>query len=210
MSQKKKALVLVYNGMSLSEISLLTASLTVSQPIEDSWVIDTVGSNELKMVTTEDGFQVMPNKVFSGIDFSGYELVVLTGIINPYPIVEDQDLIAFLGLLNEMPKRPLIASISSSPMLLAKSGILDKVKFTSGLFEETLDEFDYLHKENIIRQPVVYDEEYRVVTGIGFAYREFAVKVAELMGHDDAKRRLAGVRQDRSYTEEELTFYRDR
>ena len=42
--KKNKALVLVYNGMSLSEITLLTDYLTVFQPWEEWWDIDTVGS----------------------------------------------------------------------------------------------------------------------------------------------------------------------
>lgn len=37
--------------------------------------------------------------------------------------------------------------MSSSPMLLAKTGILKDVKFTSGLFEETLNEFDFLKRK---------------------------------------------------------------
>ncbi len=207
MMVQRKALFLVYDGMSLSEVTLLADFLKVFQPCEDAWEIDTVGSRDKRMVTSEESFQIVPNKSFDEILFSDYEVIVLTGNINPYTIAEDKELISFLSRLVDVDKRPLIAAISSAPMFLAKSGVLEGVRFTSGLFEETLDAFNFFEKENIVRKPVVYDKEHHIVTGIGFAYREFAVKVAELLGYDDAARRLSGVRVDREYTPEELTFY---
>lgn len=203
---KEKALVIVYDGMSLSEITLLTDYLTVFQPWGNWWDIDTVGSNNKEMIKTEDSFQIVPNKSFNQIDLTDYKLVILTGIMNPYPIVEDKELIEFLKQLWEKKKRPLIASISSSPILLAKEGVLAGVKFTSGLFEETIDEFDFIERENIIRQPVVYDKENNIITAIGFAYREFAVQVAQILGFDIPNDMFSGV-GDKTYTDEELTFF---
>ena len=167
---KKKALVLIYQGMSLSEINLLTNFLTIYQPIEEEWQIDTVGA-EREPYETEDQFLVTPKMIFDEINFADYEIIILPGIINPYPVAEDQRVIDFLKPLATMKKRPLISSMSSSPMLLAKAGVLKNVKFSSGLFEETLNEFDYLEKENIVRQPLVYDEKYNIITAIGFAFR---------------------------------------
>ena len=205
---KRKALFLVYDGMSLSEVTLLADFLTAFQPCESSWQIDTAGSKDKKIVTTEESFQVLPNKSFEEVDFSDYEVIILTGNINPYPIAEDIDLIEFLKKMNGLSNRPLIAAISSAPMFLAKAGVLEGVKFTSGLFEETLNEFDFFDKQNIVRKPVVFDKEKNIVTAIGFAYREFAVKVAELLSYENAERSLAGPRKDREYTDEELTFNR--
>ncbi|WP_126806237.1 DJ-1/PfpI family protein [Vagococcus elongatus] len=208
MVANKKALVFVYDGMSLSEIALLTDFLTAFQSSEHSWKIDTVSSKNPRMIKTEDSFQIIPNKIFSEIDFMDYQVIIFSGIIDPYSIANDLDLINFIKPLANLTDRPLIAAISSAPMLLAKAEILKGVKFTSGLFEEALDEFDFFDKANIIRKPVVYDEKNNIVTAIGFAYREFAVKVAELLGFENAERRLAGVRTDRPYTDEELTFYK--
>ena len=205
--KKNKALVLVYNGMSLSEITLLTDYLTVFQPWEEWWDIDTIGSINKEMIKTEDSFQIVPNKSFNEINFEDYNLIILSGIMNPYPIAEDKALIEFLKPLKKMSNRPLIASISSSPMLLAKSGILEGVKFTSGLFEETLNEFDFFEKKNIIRQPVVYDKKNNIITAIGFAYREFAVQTAQILGFDLPDDKFSGPIQDKLYTEEKLTFY---
>lgn len=193
--------------MSLSEITLLTDFLTVFQPWEEWWDIDTVSSKEINMIKTEDSFQIVPSKTFEDINFDNYKVIILSGIMNPYPIAEDKELIEFLKPLSDMVNRPLIAAISSAPMLLAKSGVLKGVKFTSGLFEETLNEFDFFEKENIVRKPVVYDKENNIITSIGFAYREFAVLTAQILGFDLPDDKFSGARKDRPYTDEELTFY---
>lgn len=177
---KRKALVLIYEGLSISEITLLTNYLTIYQPIEDEWQIDTVGAEKISY-QSEDQFLLTSKMTFPEVDFNDYEIVILPGIINPYPVVDDQRIIDFLKPLPKMKNRPLISSMSSSPMLLAKAGILEGVKFTSGLFEETLDEFDYLEKENIVRQPIYYDEEHNILTAIGFAFREFAIESSRLI-----------------------------
>lgn len=206
--QAKKALVLIYNGMSLSEINLLTNYLTIYQPIDEEWQIDTVGADKIPY-QTEDQFLVTPTKVFDEVNFSEYAVIIFPGIINPYPVAEDNRIIEFLKPLAKMENRPLISSMSSSPMLLAKSGILDGVKFTSGLFEETLDEFDFFQKENIIRQPLVYDKKHNIMTAINFAFREFAIESAKILGFEINDDKFSGPRKNPPYTAEELTFYMD-
>jgi putative intracellular protease/amidase len=78
------------------------------------------------------------------------------GIINPLPALYDNKLINFLAELKN--RDILIASISSSPILLAKAGILDEVKFTAGFFMQMADTFEYINKKNFIHQPVVKDK----------------------------------------------------
>lgn len=206
---KKKALVLIYEGMSLSEITLLTNYLTIYQPIEDEWQIDTVGA-EKTVYQSEDQFLLTPKLIFPEVDFNDYEIIILPGIINPYPVAEDYRIIDFLKPLAKMKNRPLISSMSSSPMLLAKAGVLKGVQFTCGLFEETLDEFDYLEKKNLVRQPIYYDEEHNILTAIGFAFREFAIESASILGFDTNDNMFSGIRKDKPYTEEELTFYMEK
>lgn len=204
---RKKALVIIYESMSISEITLLTNYLTIYQPsIEDEWIIDTVGEH-LKPYKTEDQFQIIPTKKYTDIDFNDYKIIILPGIIMPFEIFAEDVHSDFLKPLKTMKNRPLIASISSSPALLAKAGILDGVKFTSGLFEETLNDLDYIQKENIVRQPIVTDEKHGIITAIGFAYKEFAIECARLLGFNISEKIFSGVRKEPPYTEEELTFY---
>lgn len=58
-----------------------------------------------------------------------------------------------INFLAELKNRNIInASISSSPILLAKAGILDEVKYTAGFFMQMTDIFEYINKNNFIHQ----------------------------------------------------------
>lgn len=192
----KKIAVIIYPYFSLQEITTLTSCLR-------TWFgkdIDYLGS-EIKIYESEDGFQVTPTKTFSDINLDDYNCVILPGIINPLPALYDNKLISFLAELKN--RDILIAAISSSPILLAKAGILDEVKFTAGFFMQMADVFEYINKKNFIHQPVVKDKN--IITAIGFAFREFAQLVLNELGLDVGESFMYPV--TKQYTEEELTFY---
>ena len=192
----EKIAVIIYPYFSLQEITTLTSCLKI-------WFgkdIDYLGS-QMKIYESEEGFQVMPTKIFNDVNLDDYNCVILPGIINPLPALYDNKLINFLaGLKN---RDILIASISSSPILLAKAGILDDVKFTAGFFMQMADTFEYINKKNFIHQPVVKDKN--IITAIGFAFREFAQSVLNELGLDVSEPFMWPV--TKQYTEEELTFY---
>lgn len=198
-----KALVITYPGFSLYEITCLTSYLTISLSNDNTWEIDKV-SNNLEPVISEDYFSVNPNKVFNEININDYQLIILPGIIDYTKVIDDENLINFIKRLNTTP-RPLIASISSSPILLAKSGILNGVKFTAGLYEETLEEYPYLSKDQLTRTPVYYDKSHQIITAIGFAYREFAIEVLKALNYDVQDTLFSGT-LIRKYTKEDLTY----
>ena len=100
-------------------------------------------------------------------------------------------------------KEIIIASISSSPILLGKAGILKNHKFCCGLFEEVMDEYPVVPRENIVRKPLY--EDGNLITAIGFAFREFAVAVAKKVGIDCSENIFDPV--TREYSEEELVFH---
>lgn len=152
---------------------------------------------------------MVPKKTFEEVNIADYEIVILPGIINPYPVAEDERIIDFLRQMATMDDCPLISSMSASPMLLVKAGILKNVKFTSGLFEETLIEFDYFEKENIMRQPLVYDREHNIITAINFAFREFAITSVKVLGLEISENIFSGPRKTPPYKPEELTFHMD-
>lgn len=160
----------------------------------------------LEPYKSEDNFLVTPRVKYSQVSVSDYNLIVLPGIIDPYKVIGIKDNIDFLATLKEK-DRPLISAISASPILLAKAGLLKNVKFTAGLFEETIDEFSFIPKENIVREPIFYDKEHNILTAIGFAQREFAVKTMQLLGYSIPDQAMSGIRKDRPYTKEELTFH---
>ena len=96
-----------------------------------------------------------------------------------------------------------IAAISSAPLLLAKAGLLDDHHFAAGLFMQMLGLFSFIPKENFVHQPLL--EDGNVITGIGFAFREFAECVLRQLGYDPGDHFMSPV--TKTYTEEELTFY---
>lgn len=147
----KKVAVIIYQHFSLQEITTLTSCLNIWFGIN----IDYLGS-EIKIYKSEEGFQVVPTKVFSEADLNDYSCVILPGILNPLPALYDDKLIKFLSELKN--RDILIASISSSPILLAKAGILSEAKFTAGFFMQMVDIFKFINEENFIHQPVVKDK----------------------------------------------------
>lgn len=192
----KKTAVLIYPNFSMYEISSLTALF---------WFHGkemTVFASSLSEIKTEDGFTLIADKLLSDFNREEFDCIILPGISDPFPVTEDEEVIRFLKrFIGD--EDIVIGSISSSPMLLAKAGLLKDKKYTSGILEETFEEFKYLPKENVVRKPVVKDGN--LITAIGFAFREFAVAVAQSVGVDCPDKIFQGV--TREYTEEELTFY---
>lgn len=191
-----KIAVLLYPNFSLQEITTLTAALTV-------WfgeTLDFLGS-ERKPYNSEEGFQVLPNVLFSEAKPCDYDCLILPGIIDPMPALYDRQVIDFLGRAKGTDT--LIAAISSAPLLLAKAGLLEKVKFTAGFFMQMVDAFAFIPGENFVHKPVMEDKN--IITGIGFAFREFAEAVLRRLGYDPGEDFMGPV--TREYTPEELTFY---
>ena len=192
----KKYAMLIYPDFSLQEVTTLTSVLTV-------WFgekIDYIAS-ENKEYTSEEGLRVKPTRTVDEAKITDYDCVILPGTINPLPPLFDEKLIDFLR--KGKGSNVVFASISSSPILLAKAGILDGKKFTSGFFMQMADTFDFVEKENFVHKGVV--EDGNVITGIGMFFREFAEAVLKRFGYDFGKELMRVKPED--FTEEELTFY---
>ncbi|CAG6053638.1 ThiJ/pfpI family protein [Streptococcus pneumoniae] len=80
------------------------------------------------MVVSEDGLSCQPTKTLDQIRIEDYSCVILSGMVNIVPALQDEKLISFLRSLSE--QDILIAAISSAPLLLAKAGLLNDTKFT--------------------------------------------------------------------------------
>lgn len=193
----KKAAVMIYPQFSMQEISCLTDALKVYFDIE----IDVFASKK-EIICSEDSFQVIPHKTFNEFRPEDYLCLILPGIYNPLPALFDEENIRFLRALKGSDL--LICSISCSPILLAKAGLLDDVHYTSGMWQEMAEYLPFVPHQNFIHQPLVKDKN--ILTAMGFAYREFAVETIRTLGIDACEKGLFNP-VTRSYTEEELTFY---
>ena len=191
----KKVLCLIYPNFSLYEITALTSTLALSFDV----TIDYVASDH-SMVVSEDGLPCQPTKTLDQIHIEEYSCVILPGMVNIGPALQDEKLISFLRDLGE--QDILIAAISSAPLLLAKAGLLKDTKFTGGIWQNFFGYFEFLPRENF--QPKVLVQDKQIITAIGFAHQEFARKVILSLGLAENTDNYFKERND--YSEEDLIF----
>ena len=191
----KKVLCIIYPNFSLYEITALTSTLVLSFGV----TIDYVASDH-SMVVSEDGLPCQPTKTLDQIRIEEYSCVILPGMVNIGPALQDEKLISFLRDLGE--QDILIAAISSAPLLLAKAGLLKDTKFTGGIWQNFFDYFEFLPRENFQLKLVVQDKQ--IITAIGFAHQEFARKVILSLGLAENTDNYFKERND--YSEEDLIF----
>ena len=191
----KKVLCIIYPNFSLYEITALTSTLALSFDSK----IDYVASDH-SMVVSEDGLPCQPTKTLDQIRIEEYSCVILPGMVNIGPALQDEKLISFLRDLGE--QDILIAAISSAPLLLAKAGLLNDTKFTGGIWQNFFDYFEFLPRENFQPKLVVQDKQ--IITAIGFAHQEFARRVILSLGLAENTDNYFKERND--YSEEDLIF----
>ena len=195
MLRMKKVLCVIYPNFSLYEITTLTSTLSLSFDI----TIDYVAS-EHSIVVSEDGLPCQPTKTLDQVRIDEYSCVILPGMVNIGPALQDEKLISFLRDLGE--RDIFIAAISSAPLLLAKAGLLKDTKFTGGIWQNFFDYFEFLPRENF--QPKVLVQDKQIITAIGFAHQEFARKVILSLGL--AENTDNYFKEQNEYAEEDLLF----
>ena len=191
----KKVLCIIYPNFSLYEITALTSTLALSFDA----TIDYVASDH-SMVGSEDGLLCQPTKTLDQICIEEYSCVILPGMVNIGPALQDEKLISFLRDLGE--QDILIAAISSAPLLLAKAGLLKDTKFTGGIWQNFFDYFEFLPRENF--QPKVLVQDKQIITAIGFAHQEFARRVILSLGLEENTDNY--FKEQNDYSEEDLIF----
>ena len=195
MLSMKKVLCIIYPNFSLYEITALTSTLVLSFGV----TIDYVASDH-SMVVSEDGLPCQPTKTLDQIRIEEYSCVILPGMVNIGPALQNEKLISFLRALGE--QDILIAAISSAPLLLAKAGLLKDTKYTGGIWQNFFDYFEFLPRENFQPKLVVQDKQ--IITAIGFSHQEFARKVILSLGL--AENTDNYFKEQNEYAEEDLIF----
>ena len=195
MLRMKKVLCVIYPNFSLYEIASLTSTLALSFDI----TIDYVASDH-SMVVSEDGLPCLPTKTLDQVRIEEYSCVILPGMVNIGPALQDEKLISFLNGIDE--QDVLITAISSAPLLLAKAGLLNDTKFTGGIWQNFFDYFEFLPRENFKAKAVLQDKN--IITAIGFANLEFAREVILSLGL--AKNTDNYFKEQNEYSEEDLIF----
>ena len=191
----KKVLCIIYPNFSLYEITALTSTLALSFDI----TIDYVASNH-SMIVSEDGLPCQPTKTLNQIRLEEYSCIILPGMVNIGPALQDEKLASFLRELGE--QDILITAISSAPILLAKAGLLNDTKFTGGIWQNFFDYFEFLPRENFKAQAVLQDKN--IITAVGFAHQSFARKVLLSLGLVDNADNY--FKERNQYSEDDLIF----
>lgn len=188
--------VILYPNFSLQEITCLTSALSV-------WFEEKIEfiASENKEYCSEEGLRVVPTKTMDDTNITDYDCVILPGTINPLPALYDDRLINFLK--SGINTNVVYAAISSSPLLLAKAGVLNGKKFTAGFFMQMAEVFSFIEKENFTHEGIVCDGN--VITGIGMFFREFAEAVLQRFEYDIGNNFMRDKPEE--YTTKELTFY---
>lgn len=195
MLRMKKVLCIIYPNFSLYEITALTSTLALSFDVTIDY-----GASDHSIVVSEDGLPCQPTKTLDQIRIEEYSCVILPGMVNIGPALQDEKLISFLRDLGE--RDVLIAAISSAPLLLVKAGLLKDTKFTGGIWQNFFDYFEFLPRENF--QPKVLVQDKQIITAIGFAHQEFARKVILSLGL--AENTDNYFKEQNEYSEEDLIF----
>ena len=191
----KKVLCLIYPNFSLCEVVSLTSTLALSFGVE----VDYAGSDR-NIITSEDGLPCQPTRTLDEVVIEDYSCVILPGMINIAPALQDEKLISFLRSLKQ--QEVLIAAISSAPILLAKAGLLKDTKFTGGIWQNFFDYFEFFPRENFKAQAVLQDKN--IITAVGFAHQAFARKVLLSLGLVDNADNY--FKERNQYSEEDLIF----
>lgn len=193
----KKTAILLYPLFSLQEIGTLTELLR----FYDREIVTFSAGRE--PVKSEDGFTILPDRDLTEFRREEFDCLVLPGIWEPLPVMLDDRVIRFLEQFRG-DGEILIAAISAGPLLLGKAGLLESRRFTHGVFEEFLDAFPVMPRENAVRTYLV--EDGNLVTAYGGAFREFAVAVAHRLGID-CRDQIFEPMAGKDYKEEDFVFH---
>lgn len=181
---KKRIALLVYPDFSLQEVTNLMYFFR--------WAFDTftdVIYTDLCPVRSEEGIIVQPVKVCSEFCKEDYDCLILPGCSNLTQPIRNKKIKEFLELFAN-DNTFIIGAICAGPVFLAQAGLLKNKKYTTSLYAEMMELFNFVEEENFLPQSVVEDEN--IITAVGGAFNEFAVHVARKLGYDCSDKILSG------------------
>ena len=156
----KKTAVLLYPQFSEYELSVaLSILMQGEKPI-------ITASLENSPIKGESGLNCIPDKALDDLDMDEIDSLLLPGCMDINALQNKEKYIEFIKQASK--REWLIASISSSPMLLAEAGVLVGRKDTVGLMKEFMEESGVFEMENYSNELVVQDGNIITARGRGF------------------------------------------
>ena len=168
----KKTAVLIYPNF--SEYELTTALSILMQGAKPISII----SVNREPVKGEAGLTVMADLTIDEVIYEEYDSLLLTGCMDIFSVLTNSLYTDFIQNISKQ-ENFFIGSISSSPALLAKAGVLNNKNFTVGLVEEARTASGLFEGANYIDELIVQDEN--LITARGSAFIEFGIQFGKLL-----------------------------
>lgn len=156
----KKTAVLLYQQFSEYELSVALSIL-----MQGNKPIVTVGLNK-ESIKGESGLSCVADATVDEINFEEIDSLLLPGCMDIMSLYEEKRLFDFIKQVAT--KETVIASISSSPFLLEKAGVLIGKKYTVGMTKENMEKSGVFDIENYSEDMVVQDGNIITARGRGF------------------------------------------
>ncbi|MEK4628540.1 MAG: DJ-1/PfpI family protein [Solibacillus sp.] len=168
----KKTAILLYPQF--SEYELTTALSLLMQGGKPISVI----SLDRNPIIGEAGLSVIADQTIDEIHVEDFDSLLLTGCMDIFKVLENHTYIDFIkNIANQ--EHFIIASISSSPALLAKAGLLTNKNYTVGLFEEARVNSRLFDDANYVNELVVQDGN--LITALGVSFITWGVMFAKAL-----------------------------
>ena len=168
----KKTAILLYPEF--SEYELTTALSILMQGGKPVTFISLTKDS----VRGEAGLVSLPELAWNEVNYEEYDGLLLTGCMDIQEVAKSDDYIRFIKDFSSQ-EGFVIASISSSPFLLAKAGVLKGKKYTVGMYEEDRKASPYFEEENFVGELVV--EDGNLITAWGSAFIEWGVTLGKAL-----------------------------
>lgn len=167
----KKTAVLLYPQFSEYELTVALSILMQGQkPV-------ITASADTAPIVGESGLTCLPDTVIDELDLDDIDSLLLPGCMD-IQAVKDHDV--YVDLIKRAEERDyVIASISSSPLLLAKAGILSGRKYTAGLYRDFMQESRLFDLQNYSEEVVV--QEGKIITARGRGFIDFGIALGKAL-----------------------------
>ena len=162
----KKTAVLIYPNF--SEYELTTALSILMQGSKPISII----SIDREPVRGEAGLTLIADLTIEQINYEEYDSLLLTGCMDVFNILTNDTYTEFIKKISNQ-NNFIIASISSSPALLGKAGLLKNKNFTVGLIDAARKNSGLFEDANYLDELVVQDGN--LITARGSAFITFGI-----------------------------------
>ncbi|MEK5184890.1 DJ-1/PfpI family protein [Solibacillus sp. FSL W7-1324] len=168
----KKTAVLIYPNFSEYE---LTTALSILMQAAKPISIISIDRNPVK---GEAGLTLIADITIDQVNYEEYDSLLLTGCMDISEIITNDTYTDFIQKISNQVDFK-IASISSSPTLLAKAKLLNNKNYTVGLTEEARKSIGLFEDATYSNKLVVKDGNLITARGAGFI--EFGILFGELL-----------------------------